>query len=241
MTRVLLYSDEPILIRGFETVLRQDANFELLPSCCTLPGLLERVSTCAPDLLVLDLTSEVNFRVLSELKRLLPNVRMLLWGGNISTEMAFQAMGLGVRGILRKTLPAELHLKCLHTVADGGLWFEKTLTESFLAARHVSLTRRESQLVSLLAQGLKNREIAATLMISEGSVKVYLSRLFEKVGVKDRFELALFGLKNLTTGQSPAGDNAQFANSVPALRSLVIERPVRGGGASGSIPEPALP
>jgi len=57
----------------------------------------------------------------------------------------------------------------------------------------------KGKLVSLLSQGLKNKEIASTLMISEGTVKVYLSRLFQKVGVKDRFELALFGLKNLTT------------------------------------------
>jgi two-component system response regulator DesR len=99
-------------------------------------------------------------------------------------------MGLGVRGILRKTLPTELQVKCLQKVQAGELWFEKALTDSFLCARRVALTQREGQLVSLLSQGLKNKEIATTLMISEGTVKVYLSRLFQKVGVKDRFELA---------------------------------------------------
>jgi hypothetical protein len=64
-------------------------------------------------------------------------------------------------------------------------------------------------------------------MISEGTVKVYLSRLFQKVGVKDRFELALFGLKNLTTGQLPVGEKGQRtgAAAMPGLRSLVLERP----------------
>ena len=118
-------------------------------------------------------------------------------------------MGLGVRGILRKTLPTDLQVKCLQKVQAGELWFEKALTDSFLCARRVALTQREGQLVSLLSQGLKNKEIATTLMISEGTVKVYLSRLFQKVGVKDRFELALFGLKNLTTGQLPVGEKGQ--------------------------------
>jgi hypothetical protein len=64
-------------------------------------------------------------------------------------------------------------------------------------------------------------------MISEGTVKVYLSRLFQKVGVKDRFELALFGLKNLTTGagQIPVGDKGHRSVPMPGLRSLVLERP----------------
>jgi DNA-binding CsgD family transcriptional regulator len=137
-------------------------------------------------------------------------------------------MGLGVRGILRKTLPTELQVKCLQKVQAGELWFEKALTDSFLCARRVALTPREGQLVSLLSQGLKNKEIATTLMISEGTVKVYFSRLFQKVGVKDRFELALFGLKNLTTGQLPVGVNGQRLgpSAMPALRSLVLDRPL---------------
>jgi DNA-binding CsgD family transcriptional regulator len=110
-------------------------------------------------------------------------------------------------------------------VQAGELWFEKALTDSFLCARRVALTQREGQLVSLLSQGLKNKEIASTLLISEGTVKVYLSRLFQKVGVKDRFELALFGLKNLTTGQLPVGEKGQRAAAMPGLRSLVLERP----------------
>ena len=91
----------------------------------------------------------------------------------------------------------------------------------------MALTQREGQLVSLLSQGLKNKEIATTLMISEGTVKVYLSRLFQKVGVKDRFELALFGLKNLTTGQLPSTEKGARggASPMPGLRSLVLEKP----------------
>src|SRR5207302_8476875 len=180
-----------------------------------------------PDIVLMDLTSEVTFGALSEMKRAMANSKIVLWVHTISTELAFQAMGLGVRGILRKTLPTDLLTKCLEEVQEGELWFEKALTDSFLSAKRIALTQREGQLVSLLSQGLKNKEIATALLISEGTVKVYLSRLFQKVGVKDRFELALFGLKNLTTGQLPVGEKGQRlgASAMPGLRSLVLERP----------------
>ena len=227
MTRILLYSDEPILAKGLESVLRQVEGFELLPTCGSVACLLEQMASGAPDLVLMDLTPEVTFGVLSDLKHAMNNCRIVLWVNSISTELAFQAMGLGVRGILRKTLPTDLQVKCLQKVQAGELWFEKALTDSFLCARRVALTQREGQLVSLLSQGLKNKEIATTLMISEGTVKVYLSRLFQKVGVKDRFELALFGLKNLTTGQLPVNEKGgrPTPSQMPGLRSLVLEKP----------------
>src|ERR1700682_3764626 len=235
MTRILLYSDEPILAKGLESVLRQVDGFDLLPSCTSVRTVMELVTQGAPDLVLLDLTSEITFAVLSDMKHALASCKIVLWVNNISTELAFQAMGLGVRGILRKTLPTDLQVKCLQKVRAGELWFAKALTDSFLCARRVALTQREGQLVSLLSQGLKNKEIATTLMISEGTVKVYLSRLFQKVGVKDRFELALFGLKNLTTGQLPVGEKGQRASPsmMPGLRSLVLDRP-----AEQRAPEP---
>src|ERR1043165_1861295 len=227
VTRILLYSDEPILAKGLESVLRQVEDFDLLPTCTTVAGVVDQVAHGGPDLVLMDLTHEITFAVLSEMKHSMQTTKIVLWVNTISTELAFQAMGLGVRGILRKTLPTDLQVKCLQKVQAGELWFEKALTDSFLCARRVALTQREGQLVSLLSQGLKNKEIATTLMISEGTVKVYLSRLFQKVGVKDRFELALFGLKNLTTGQLPVGEKGQRPNAgaMPGLRSLVLERP----------------
>ena len=141
-------------------------------------------------------------------------------------------MALGVRGILRKTLPSELLIKCLQRVNEGEFWFEKALTDSFLSAKRIALTKREGQLVSLLSQGLKNKEIASMLLISEGTVKVYLSRLFQKVGVKDRFEFALYGLKNLTTGhgtleKAPAvASDRSMPETLPMqdLRALFLEK-----------------
>jgi DNA-binding NarL/FixJ family response regulator len=225
MTKILLYSDEPILAKGLESILHQVEGFQLLPTCGKIADVVDCISQTAPDLVLMDLTPEVTFAVLNELKHFMSSTRLVLWVNSISTELAFQAMGLGVRGILRKTLPMDLQLKCLQKVGAGELWFEKALTDSFLCARRVAISRREGQLVTLLSQGLKNKEIATALKISEGTVKVYLSRLFQKVGVKDRFELALFGLKNLTTGQLPTYGPGESHKEIPGLRSIVLDRP----------------
>jgi two-component system nitrate/nitrite response regulator NarL len=223
MTRILLYSDEPVLIKGLESVLLEAEGFDLLPTCPTVAALMEQMTAGASDLVLVDLTEAITFAVLSEMKLATMAPKILLWVNSISTELAYQAMGLGVRGILRKTLPTDLMVKCLQKVQAGELWFEKTLTDNFLCARRVALTRREGQLVSWLSQGMKNKEIATAMRISEGTVKVYLSRLFQKVGVKDRLELALFGLKNLTTGQM-AQKSPSPAGALPNLRSLVLDR-----------------
>ena len=223
MPRVLLYSDQPILATGLQSVLRTADGFDVVSICSEVPALADRIAAEQTDIALLDLTSEITFGVLSDLRRAASACKIVLWVNTISTELAFQYMGLGIRGILRKTLPTELQIKCLLKVHAGELWFEKALTDSFLSARRVALTQREGQLVSLLSQGLKNKEIATALLISEGTVKVYLSRLFQKVGVKDRFELALFGLKNLTTAQSTGGDKPSRPEKMPGLRSLVLE------------------
>ncbi len=243
MTRLLLYTDEPILAKGLETILVPSTGFELAATLSSTLNLIDEVHTTSPDVLLMDLTPDLNLGVLVELQRHIPSSRIVLWVRVMSTELAYQAIEHGVRGILRKTQSPEVLLKCLRMVADGGLWFEETLKTSFTSMRTISLTRRESQLVSLLSQGLKNKEIAATLFISEGTVKVYLSRLFHKLGVKDRFELALFGLKNMPAGETavevPLEDVEQpqriDARQSQWLRSLVMEKPlVKARGTGGS-------
>jgi len=230
MTRIVLYTDQPILTQGLRSVFTEASSFELQAVASTMPELMEIRAAAVPDILLLDLTSEVTFGALTEMKRVMPHAKIVLWVHTISTELAFQAMGLGVRGILRKTLPTDLLAKCLGKVQEGELWVEKALTDSFLSAKRIALTKREGQLVSLLSQGLKNKEIATVLMIYEGTVKDYLSRLFQKLLVKDRVELALYGLKNLSAGpgavnRSPFEDMPS-AGSLPVsgLRSIVLER-----------------
>lgn len=228
MTRVYLYTDQPIQAKGLEAVLTATGQFQLDGSYSGMAELVERLQSGHPDVLLLDLTPGVAFSVLSAIQRVARESKLVLWVNAISTELAFQAMGLGVRGILRKTLPVALQVKCLQVVHAGGLWFEKALADRCRAAQRVALSPREGELITLLCDGLNNKQIASTLQLSEGTVKVYFSHLFLKVAVKDRFELALFGLKNLTAGdgQPPVKPGRVNNALIPDLRSLLLERPV---------------
>src|ERR1019366_5362483 len=239
MANVLLCSDEPVLAEGLSRILAGAEALDLISFCPGIEDLRAQMELHQPDLLLVDLSAGVTFGVLSGLHEVATQAKIILWVHSISAELALQAMSLGVRGILRKTLPTDTLLRCLTRVNEGELWFEKALTDSIMSARRYSLTRREGQLVSLLSQGLKNKEIATALTISEGTVKVYLSRLFQKLGVKDRFELALYGLKNLTPGggsieNTPRGAGQKQGNPVwQPPRSFFLERM-----AVQSVPQP---
>jgi two-component system nitrate/nitrite response regulator NarL len=230
MSNVLLCADEPILAEGLRRILDNVPGLDLVGCCPRLEDLRGQIEALQPDVLLVDLTADVTFSVLSGLREAVSTSRIVLWVHAISTELALQSMSLGVRGILRRTLPVETLVRCLMRVNEGELWFEKALTDSIMTARSYSLTRREGQLVALLTQGLKNKEIAMALNISEGTVKVYMSRLFQKLGVKDRFELALYGLRNLASGSrvtdasSVSAAKRQSAPLWQPPRSFFVER-----------------
>jgi DNA-binding NarL/FixJ family response regulator len=121
---------------------------------------------------------------------------------------------------LRKILPVELQVRCLEKVGAGKSWIEKDLLESILSTKRTVLSMRERQLAELLMQGLSNKEIGYRLVLSEGTVKVYFSRLFQKVGVSDRFELALFAVERVFGGQfSPAGRDVPVVPVVAHVRA----------------------
>ena len=230
MSNVLLCADEPILAEGLRRILDSVPGLDLVGCCPRVEDLKEQLELHQPNILLVDLTADVTFAVLSGLREVVSTSRIVLWVHAISTELALQSMSLGVRGILRRTLPVETLVRCLNRVNEGELWFEKALTDSIMTARSYSLTRREGQLVALLSQGLKNKEIATALNISEGTVKVYMSRLFQKLGVKDRFELALYGLRNLAPGSrvteasSVSAAKRQVAPLWQPPRSFFVER-----------------
>ena len=132
MASLLLCTDEPILAEGLIRILSGAEDLKLVSWCQTLENLREEIEAHQPELLLVDLTSDVNFSVLSSLHQIAREARIVLWVHSISTELALQAMSLGIRGILRKTLPVDTLMRCLTRVNEGELWFEKALT-----ARHL--------------------------------------------------------------------------------------------------------
>ena len=201
MTKVTLYSVQPLLTAGFQVILKSLPDFQGSVST-NLPDLMDRIAREQPQILVFEVTSAIDLNTLHSIVSLDRNLAIILWVDDVSAEFASQAISLGVRGILRRSLPLEIQSRCLDRVAAGELWVEKSLSTKLLSTRRIALTPRERQLVVLVSQGLKNKEIAYTLGVTEGTVKVYLCRLFEKTGANDRLELALFGLKNLFVNQT---------------------------------------
>ena len=215
MLTVLVSTDEPIVEIGVKALLGSDPQFNLLEVCKTQAELLQATRHYRPDVVVCGLSRESELGGIHELQAASPATRIVLWARDVSTELAHQAVDLGVRGFLSTTASAAHFRECLQIAARGELWMESSLTMNLLNNRPISLSKRQSELVGLLVQGLKNKEIASALGISEGTVKAYLTTLFEKVGARDRFELALYGLKNLrNTREAEAGRDLRMRSQV---------------------------
>jgi DNA-binding NarL/FixJ family response regulator len=175
-----------------------------------------------PQVILYSLSLDPELAQVNSVRRSSPDSAIILWARDFSGELAHQALDLGIQGFLSTTAGADTMLECLRFAGTGEMWMERSLANTLLNSRPVALSRRQTQLLSLLVQGLKNREIATELGISEGTVKAYLTTLFEKVGARDRFELALYGLKNLRN-----------VRGVEAERDSRMKGQIRGRGRSG--------
>jgi DNA-binding NarL/FixJ family response regulator len=214
---VLVSTDEPMVEIGVRALFGAYPEFNLLEVSRSHSEALQATREYQPDVVVCGFSRETDLAGIRELQTAAPAAAIVLWARDVSTEIAHQAVELGVRGFLSTTASPDDFRECLQIAARGELWMEGSLTMNLLHNRPVSLSKRQSELVSLLTQGLKNKEIATALGISEGTVKAYLTTLYEKVGARDRFELALFGLKNLGARSSHAGPGEPI-RSLVALR-----------------------
>lgn len=234
MVDVAIFTDVEVMAQGAVHTFSSAADIRVVFTCEHVASLIDQIKQHQPRVLLLHRTPEVTLRLLAQLRREVPKCNVILWLRDISPELAYVVMELGVRGVLRKTLPLEKMIECVRQVAGGDVWFEPSLTTKFLTSRSISLTRRESELVTLLAQGLRNKEVATAMGLSEASVRTYLTRLYEKVGTKNRFELALYGLKNLAQVASWQAGNPSLASSaadgesvrqLSTLKFLIVESP----------------
>ena len=194
---ILLWTQQPFVGRGLTDVLRDRAGYRLVACCDSLPAVLAAIRTTEPALVLVYLTSRVSLSEVRALRSDGHGPQIVLWGEGLTGEFAFQAMQIGVRGVLASDISIDGLLEALDNVHSGVLCFERELLDSVLMQTRVVLTRRQGQIVSLVAQGFKNKEIANAMGITEGTVKVYLYKLFRKLGMNDRLDMALYGLKNL--------------------------------------------
>ncbi|WP_191060818.1 response regulator [Geminicoccus harenae] len=201
-TRIVLADDHPVVLQGVNWLLEREGDLEVVARCQSGEEALAAVREHRPDLLVLDLNMPglSGMDVLRGIAEERLGLRVVLLTADLRDDDLFEAVRLGVRGVILKDMAPELLVRCIRTVHAGGQWLEQHLTgwtldrllarESAKQQATKTLTQREIELVRLVAEGLRNKEIAFRLGITEGTVKIHLHRIYEKLQVTSRIELA---------------------------------------------------
>jgi DNA-binding NarL/FixJ family response regulator len=200
--KIIACESQPIVVEGLEKVLSACEDLVFLGSVMRLADALEAVRQHQPDLILIDQGTGLKtvFQFISDVKSTWGRCQPILWVNDLAEVDCFRALQLGARGIIKKSLPVESLRECLRTVGRGDVWIENSMPDAgAIPDRRAAprLTPREREIVHHVCGGLKNKEIASALSITPGTVKVHLMHIFEKTGVRDRFELAVHGRRLL--------------------------------------------
>ena len=202
--RIVIADDHPIVLRGLEGLLQAERDFKIAAQCNDGEEALAAVRTHRPDLLLLDLRMPIKdgLQVVRELKAEKSATQTVLLVATLTDEELLEASRLGVRGVLLKELAPRLIVQCLRKVHAGEQWIERrsaahafaTLLRREAGMREVSdlLTSREIQIVRNVTRGLRNKAVAESLHISEGTVKTHLHTIYEKRRVRSRAQLIVY-------------------------------------------------
>jgi len=201
---LVLADDHPIILDGLEQLFHLEQDFKVLARCTNGEEALRAVIRHRPDVLVLDIRmpGTGGLAVIREMKKEKLRTRVVLLTGALDEHEAMEAIRLGVRGVVLKEMAPKLLVQCIRKVHTGEQWVERrsfgraleTMMRREAGARQIAgvLTPRELEIVPLVASGLHNKEIAAKLAISEGTVKIHLHHIYERLNVGGRLELTLY-------------------------------------------------
>jgi DNA-binding NarL/FixJ family response regulator len=202
--RVLLADDHPIVLGGLDQLLSLEPDITVVARCTNGNEALAAIARERPNVAVVDLTmpSRSGIEVLRELQAMRSPVRTVLLTARIEHEQVLEALSLGVAGIvLKESAPLQI-LDCIRRVAAGGQWIDQVISsrtldgllrrQSGAAKAAAVLTAREIEVVRMVARGLRNKEIADLLSITEGTVKAHLRTIFEKLAIDSRMKLIVY-------------------------------------------------
>jgi two-component system nitrate/nitrite response regulator NarP len=207
MTKIVLADDDPLTREGIKLLL-STSPYTVVGEAENGVQALELVPSARPDLLLLDfdMPERSGFDVLRTLRERGDQRPVVLLTGRMSDERVFEALRTGLNGLVIKAMAMQQLLTCLDAVTKGRRWVDHEILQKamdFSLARGdgaaagplAPLSSRERAIAGLIVRGLRNKEIAAELGIGEGTVKVHLHNIFEKLGVANRTELALLAAK----------------------------------------------
>jgi DNA-binding NarL/FixJ family response regulator len=222
--RIMVADDHPVFRDGLCRLLALEEDFQVVAQAQDGRQVLDILQQYAPDILLLDLKMPGldGLAALEGIQSGKNKTRVIVLTASEDKDDFVRAMKLGTSGIVLKQTATELLIESIRKVHAGEMWLDSRATTALLRQlvapgeppmvkpplpapgerERLALSQREREVVALVAQGLKNKEMAERLFISEQTVKNHLHNIFDKLGVSDRLELALYAIhNNLQTGR----------------------------------------
>lgn len=206
-TKVMLVDDHALIREGIKQLLEFDGSIDVIEQASDGAECLEKLQHVQPDILLLDINMpNVNgIEVLEEIKKKNIPVKVLMLTVHSEAEYLVQAVDIGANGYILKDSGSEELKKAIQSVMDGDSYIQPSLIPSLnsrLVNRDIdkekiaALTKREMEILTQIASGMFNKEIAMNLNISERTVKNHISNIFKKIDVSDRTQAAVFAIRN---------------------------------------------
>ncbi len=214
--RVLIADAHPIVLEGLRSVLGTHATVQVVGEASDGMEAIDKTVHLDPDIVLMDLKLPRvdGLTVIRSIQTRAPRSKVLLFASIDSKEEFVEAMKLGCAGVLMKESSPTLIEKSLQKVYAGEIWLDSGTTAAVIrqfaapgdfpsahpngktSRERSQLSQREREIIVLIAQGYKNKEIAEKMFITEQTVKNHLHNVFDKLGVSDRLELALYAIHN---------------------------------------------
>jgi len=216
--RLVIVDDHTLFREGLRTILEAEDDFEVVADLDSAEEVVEFVWNNRPDLLILDIRMPTGsgLDAIPAVLKIHPGTQVMILTASDDRDEHIRAFRLGARAVVLKDSARQTLVQAIRTVCSGGTWVDprmgtlriedlERLTSGGAGAalrREDGLTDRELQIVQLVASGYKNKEVGATLSISERTVKTHLTNIFQKLGVRDRVGLVMYAIKKGLASQS---------------------------------------
>jgi two-component system, NarL family, nitrate/nitrite response regulator NarL len=245
LIRVILADTQAIFRAGLRKIFALEDDIRVVGQAETLPQTQSAVTKFSADILIFESALAPNpIEAVTELLRQAPHLKLVVVTPNSDEQLTLDLFRRGAHGILSREVEPELLVDCLRKVAAGEPWLESQAVQWVMEAYRghnlrpsgarpkVQLTPKETLIVSCVTQGMKNKEIAVRVGTTEQVVKNYLRKVYDKLGVADRLELALYCLSHhVVDGVKPP---AAPSTAPPNGDAPNTSAAVAAAGASGS-------